>query len=526
MAKIAAEFFRQRVLESLPKGKAHGSHRASLPKGHRVVDLTGLSLVAGDTEFLEEAYRRVLRREPDVSGFLHHQEALRTGVPRELLIDRLLNSTEAQKLGYQFMGGPSRFQVAAAWIRYVNAAGLRLTRRRVIASLRALGNEFLQIGRVKRLEQRVDGLMNQVLVKTDQLFAKSDSNLWIVSEKMDAYTAEIFAKQKEVFTILKMSTEAASHEILRQNLELQRDFQQRIDTMLALESAGLRRRLEAIQSDLKMMTNTFATAIQHCEALFKNVQGVTACELDGLIIGVPSREWRTAAFHRFRGVMEPGLLTLFKKLLFPGAIVVDVGANVGLYTLQAARLIGPTGKIYSFEPTPTTFEVLLDNIQVNGFKELGIVSAEQIAIADKSGVATLFVHDRNSGHNTLFEDDAVDDRIIVKTASLDELLIDAQQVHVVKIDAEGAEPLILDGMGRIISENPEIRILMEFAPEHLRRAGIVPESFLQSIVERGLMYARIDKNSGDLQAFSDDKLVSESSNVLIGHPHLDDFKRR
>ena len=72
---------------------------------------------------------------------------------------------------------------------------------------------------------------------------------------------------------------------------------------------------------------------------------VLATEVDGLIIGVPSAEWRVAAYLAFRGVLEPGLTALFKQMVRPGMVVVDVGANIGIYTLLGARLLQGHGKV-------------------------------------------------------------------------------------------------------------------------------------------------------------------------------------
>jgi FkbM family methyltransferase len=225
---------------------------------------------------------------------------------------------------------------------------------------------------------------------------------------------------------------------------------------------------------------------------------VLVTEVDGFIVGVPGGEWRLAAHHAFRGVLEPGTTSVFRSLVKPGMVVVDVGANIGMYTLHAARLLGGQGKVYSFEPTPLTFEILKDNVQVNGFLELGVIELRQAAVTDKAGIAKLAIFSNNSGHNTLFWGAEHGQWTEVRTVSLDQVLKALTHVDVVKIDAEGAEPLILRGMKETIARNPDIHILLEFAPEHLRRAGVEPAEFLDEISSLGFGFRRISEETGEL----------------------------
>jgi FkbM family methyltransferase len=195
----------------------------------------------------------------------------------------------------------------------------------------------------------------------------------------------------------------------------------------------------------------------------------------------------------------------------PGMVVVDVGANVGLYTLHAARLVGSGGKVHSFEPTPETFQVLKDNVQVNGFLEGGTVALHQAAVTDRTGAAELRIFRDNCGQNTLFFEPQGAERVEVSTVSLDEALAAEPRVDVIKIDAEGAEPLVLRGMRGILHKNAGIRILIEFAPVHLRRAGVAPRDFLDEIEALGLDVRRIEDETGELLEVSAGKLADAFS---------------
>jgi FkbM family methyltransferase len=239
-------------------------------------------------------------------------------------------------------------------------------------------------------------------------------------------------------------------------------------------------------------------------------------ELDGHLIAMPSVEWRLLAFVAFRGFPEPGLVKAFRSILLPGMVVVDVGAHLGIYTLEAARRLQGHGKIYSFEPTYGTYSLLIENIQLNGYRESGIVVARQQAVLDRSGRAVLHVYPENSGHNTLFGSDECGVKEDVATVALDEALDGEAEVHVVKIDAEGAEPFILRGMKQIISRSPHINIFLEFAATHLRRAGVEPREFLEEIDAMGFEIKVVDDLSGEaLDSSWDDLARRHTSNIWL-----------
>ncbi len=244
--------------------------------------------------------------------------------------------------------------------------------------------------------------------------------------------------------------------------------------------------------------------------------GVLATLVDEMIVGVPASEWRVAAFHVFRGTMEPGLLRLFHSLVKPGMIVADVGANVGIYTLAAARELAGDGRVHSFEPVPAIHDLLRGNVQVNGFLETGVVRFSRKAVTDRVGTAEFTVFPNDSGHSTLFWPNPQAEKITVETTSLDDELGLEKKLDVVKIDAEGAEKLIWAGMKSLLSQNPGIQILMEFAPSHLDRAGVDPAEFIREIQSSGFAIARVHELTGELLSTSASELTSFfSSNLYL-----------
>ncbi|HEY4441812.1 MAG TPA: FkbM family methyltransferase, partial [Candidatus Elarobacter sp.] len=168
-----------------------------------------------------------------------------------------------------------------------------------------------------------------------------------------------------------------------------------------------------------------------------------ASMVDGHIIAVPHEERDIAIYHALRGTLEPGLVAAFRSVLRPGMSVVDVGANLGVYSLHALAGIALEGRVIAFEPVPRTYEALRRNLKLNGFAESNVVVTHSKAVSDRTGIATIYYEVGNSGHSTLYQKSNVAAQAMtVETVRLDDAIPD-HRVDVIKIDVEGAEPVVL-----------------------------------------------------------------------------------
>lgn len=182
-----------------------------------------------------------------------------------------------------------------------------------------------------------------------------------------------------------------------------------------------------------------------------------------------------SASHAFAfGTWEPETTRLIHSLLFDGATFVDVGANVGYYTRLAARRVGRTGRVFAFEPSPENFACLVHNT-----RRLPNVTPVASAVSDRTGrVLPLFVGSV-SGLHSLFRESAEAPATawtLVPTMALDDFIDSAGLDHIdlVKIDAEGAEPLVLRGMGRALDAGKVGAMVLEYSPESVTAGGMDP----------------------------------------------------
>lgn len=503
-----AALIKRRLVEKIGPAES----RANSPAASTVttVDLGPLLSIADDASFVRESYLRVLGRECDVGGFVHYRELLRNHYPRRSMILQLVESTEAKSTGRRYVGlwpaGQDGSTLPGArWLASIKVALWNRARR--------LFEYFLRVSRVEAIELKLDYVLQENALQAERSMGKLDHTLFTISDKVDRYVADLVVKQTELAALTRENR--AAQEGLAADIRAQQRQLQAMEQAGAKASADLAR-LQAMQDAARQATQKAAAELAQLQAALGEVQGrvtevrthqrapvfqagpdVIVTEVDGFLLGVPSQEWRLAAYYGLRGLPEPGMMRLFSSLVKPGMVVVDIGAHIGIYTLYALRQLGGHGRVYSFEPTPRTFALLHDNVQVNGFLESGMVRFDRRAVSDRAGAATFTAYAGNSGHNTLFAGAAAGETLTVETVTLDEALAHEPRVDVIKIDAEGGEPFILRGVAKILAGNPEIRIFVEFGPEHLRRAGIEPLQWLEELVTLGLRVQRVEDLSGE-----------------------------
>lgn len=199
---------------------------------------------------------------------------------------------------------------------------------------------------------------------------------------------------------------------------------------------------------------------------------------------LPARYDKVFRAHVFQGVWEETTTRLFQKFIQEGDIVADLGANMGYFTLLASRAVGPSGTVFAFEPEDVNFELLLHNIDLNGYRN---IVAVRKAVSDKSATARFFIDETDSGRHFIGKGNGGTEKERfheVETVSLDDFFAGKPPPTLVKMDIEGAELLALEGMSGIIEGSSRLRILTEFYPDLIRRAGDSVEGFADLLLNK------------------------------------------
>lgn len=186
------------------------------------------------------------------------------------------------------------------------------------------------------------------------------------------------------------------------------------------------------------------------------------------------------------GVWEPHITRWVSRRLAPGDTFVDVGANIGYYSLLAARLVGKSGTVVAIEASPRTVDDLLVNLELNGVSNVRVVN---MAASECEGTAKIYRgHEHNTGLTTTLEGRGFDLEGEVHAAPLSAILKyeELQGARLVKIDVEGAEWSVVAGMESLIKgTRPDLEIIIEVNPELLARRGKTPADLLKSFLSAG-----------------------------------------
>jgi FkbM family methyltransferase len=231
----------------------------------------------------------------------------------------------------------------------------------------------------------------------------------------------------------------------------------------------------------------------------------------------------------FTGQYEPQETALLRHLLGPGMTFVDVGANWGYFSLLAAGLLGPTGRIVSLEPDPRLHALLQANL---GHNRMANVTALPLAAADHKGILPLVPFDESQGNWGLsrLADQPAATTLSIPTAPLDEVLDDQgiDQVNLLKMDIEGAEDLALRGMAAGLARYRYRFVLLEVHPALLAERGRTFEETVEPLRAAGYVSWRIDHSASTTRKAAygrwghlGDLIQARADGELLGPwPHL------
>lgn len=212
------------------------------------------------------------------------------------------------------------------------------------------------------------------------------------------------------------------------------------------------------------------------------------------VLITPGEETSRALF--VSGAYEPTSMLALQRFLFPGAVLFDVGANIGLYTLVGSRRVGATGHVYAFEPSSRERAILEQNVTRNHCDNVTAIAA---AASDRAGTGTLQVAaGQHRGQNTLaptfaYPSVSVEREEAVPLVSLDDLWR-ARTVRlpdVLKIDVEGSELQVLRGATAVLRESMPV-VIFEINDTLLEASGASRAEVGQFLTALGYTLHRLD----------------------------------
>lgn len=212
---------------------------------------------------------------------------------------------------------------------------------------------------------------------------------------------------------------------------------------------------------------------------------------------------------------EPVQTSLLKKELKTSGVFIDIGANIGYYTLIAACLVGPRGKVFAFEPDPTNFQLLEKNIAENGYSNVEMINR---AVSNDTRSARLYLNKANKGDHRIYDSGDHRDSIAVQTVSLDDFFQKSdKRVQFIKMDIQGAEAKALEGMKNLLKANRRVMLMAEFCGKNLKNCGSDPKRFLTALQKMGFRIFEISEKEKTVKPVSAAYLLGRYS------PEIDDY---
>ena len=207
------------------------------------------------------------------------------------------------------------------------------------------------------------------------------------------------------------------------------------------------------------------------------------------------------------GTYEKSEAKIMEEKIKVGNITVDVGANIGLHTLNMARIVGNTGRVFAFEPDPSNFEILEKNVKINNYQNIIL---EQKAVGDKHGRTTLYQSEHPGRHRIFPQTKQAKGQVQVELTSLDKYFTDsnlANKINFIKIDVEGFEFSVLKGMKNILKNNKKIKILFENMQINTIQAGFTPIEVLNYLTSYDFKLFCLDERTKKLLHVSNNEEI-------------------
>jgi FkbM family methyltransferase len=189
----------------------------------------------------------------------------------------------------------------------------------------------------------------------------------------------------------------------------------------------------------------------------------------------------------FLGEYEPTQTDWLRQCLSEGDRFVDLGANFGYYTSLASKIVGDTGKVFAFEPSPMAGRTIIDMIAKNKIKNIEFVQA---AVGDMSGEINIFMPQSRGVHSpSTFFSDPTFTRLRVPLIALDHFgpLNDGTPIKLIKIDVEGSEPNVIKGLRKLAQGGLVQNVFCEFNSGWLRRNSTTPKELFDAIIDCGFV---------------------------------------
>lgn len=233
---------------------------------------------------------------------------------------------------------------------------------------------------------------------------------------------------------------------------------------------------------------------------------------------------------REEGIWEPYETSLVLSMLQKGDVFVDVGANIGYFSVLAASVVRDSGTVFAFEPDPANFRLLQENAVLNG--QHNVISAVQAGLAADSGNGQLYLSQDNLGDHQIYAAGDARCKLPITLHNGSQYLRGrVQRIDLLKVDTQGSEYQVMAGLLPLLQALPHVpRIIIELTPLSLRQAGSSGRALIELLATLDEPLWIIDhiehrlaaSNAAELAQWCDDvdAVAGDQGfmNILVGSP--------
>lgn len=221
--------------------------------------------------------------------------------------------------------------------------------------------------------------------------------------------------------------------------------------------------------------------------------------------------WGQRVSYVSKGYYEYAVMAYLKKTLGEGDVFIDIGANIGFFSVFASGKVGNTGRVLSFEPSPGAFKMLSAHTYINRLKNVELFN---MALFDSTGTLKMKVEDEG-GRGSIRSSASFEDEIEVLADRFDNLntQIPNNAKGFCKIDVEGAEMTVIKGMSEFISSHPNFTYMLEVTPAWLSDFGDSADNMFDVFRKHGFKFYKV--HSAGILEEHDGKALKYQENFII-----------
>lgn len=235
---------------------------------------------------------------------------------------------------------------------------------------------------------------------------------------------------------------------------------------------------------IKALLNTFVNRTARPYYPLADNWGLTLLA-SGQLFFVNTRDRTMTPWIIMGGHWEPNVDLIMMTYIRPGMTVVDIGANMGYYTVKLASALQGQGRMHAFEPNPEVSPFCSENLKINGL--VGIARLHPVALGEREGLARLTVPISDMASANLLDEQAYRAVYHVDVRTLDDVL-PTEQLDLIKLDAEGYEPQIFRGAAAVLGRSPDCAVMLELNLQRWERSDSI-EALAALLVHEKLLFA-------------------------------------